>query len=237
MKKWITLLLAALLCLPLMACGGSSPEKAMGGAWNRENGYDVLLFTDDGKVTRGSDTYDWWYDKGAERYCLSLAGLTYTFVIEEDETGRFFSVEGIRYRYVENYDPEALKAAYIEKQIGAITSGKTEMKVGASYTTASGITFTLDRVELTGEDATFNLYLTAEKSVEMEDAHYFSFHSNSHFGMGWQPEGSEGTTHRYAGCCFRPISEVKADKDTYGFLSFAIEGVTYYLPIATFVAG
>jgi len=240
MKKWIAILLVAVMGLSLVACGGdngSKAEKAMLGAWNREGAYDVLLFSADGKVTRGDDTYDRWYDTASGRYCVSLAGLTYTFVLEEDENGRFFAVDGVRLYHVENYDPEKMKAEYIQKQIASITEGKTELVVGNTYTTESGVVFKLDKVEIQGDDECwFDLYIECETALEMEDESYQYFGGRSSFGIGWQPEGSEGNTHRYAGCSFKSPSQIAAHRETYGFLCFTIEETAYYIPVNTFYA-
>ncbi|MBE6636859.1 MAG: hypothetical protein E7618_03530 [Ruminococcaceae bacterium] len=237
MKKLLALLLAAVMCFSLVACGGNgaSAEKAVLGAWNKEGGYDICLFSDDGKVARGNEQYEWWYDKGAERYCMSCYGLTYTFVIEEDETGRFFSVEGIRYYYIENYDPEKLKAEYIQKQIVSLTEGKTELVVGNTYTTANGAEFTFEKAEITGEtDCFFNLYITSEEQLRCDKEAYHYFGGRSSFGIGSQSEGNEGKTRRYAGCSFKSLSELEAHKDQYGFLCFTIDETAYYVAINTF---
>ena len=237
MKKIVSLLLVAVMCLSLAACGGNgaSAEKAMIGAWNKEGGYDVCLFSEDGKVARGSEQYEWWYDKEAERYSLSLYGLTYTFVIEEDENGRFFSVDGIRFYYVENYDPAAMEAEYIEKQIATLTEGKTELVVGNTYTTENGVEFTFEKAEITGEDdCVFNLYLTSEEELRFSNEKYNSYGGWSGFGIGHQSEGNEGNTRRYAGCCFMSLSELETHKDKYGFLCFTIGETAYYVSISTF---
>ncbi|MBQ4064668.1 MAG: hypothetical protein IJD10_01065, partial [Clostridia bacterium] len=234
MKKWIALLLVAITCLPLVACAGgdSKVEKAIVGAWNREGGYDICLFSADGKVTRGDEQYEWWYDKGAERYSMSCYGLTYTFVIEEDAKGRYFAVDGIRYYYVKNYDPEKLKAEYIQKQIVSITEGKTELVVGNTYTTESGVTFKLEKAEITGEDkGFFNLYMTCEENLRFDDVSYQYFGGRSSFGIGHQSEPEEGNTRRYGGSSFKSHSELTAHRETYGFLSFKIEGTSYYIAI------
>ena len=90
MKKTISLLLALVLCLSLCACDTlSGAEKAVIGAWIMDGEYDVFVFSEDGKVVvRETEEYDWWYDKDAGRYCISFYGLTYTFVIEENEKAR-----------------------------------------------------------------------------------------------------------------------------------------------------
>ncbi len=237
MKKILALLLATVMCLSLAACGGNgaSAKKAMIGAWNKEGGYDVCVFSDDGKVTRGSEQYEWWYDKEAERYSMSVYGLTYTFAIEEDETGRFFAVDGIHYYYVENYDPAALEAEYIQNQIISLTEGKTELVVGDTYTTESGVEFTLEKAEITGEtDCSFNLYITSEEQLSCDNEAYHYFGGRSSFGIGHQSEANEGNTRRYAGCCFKSLSELEAHKDKYGFLCFTIDETAYYVSINTF---
>lgn len=236
MKKILALLLAAVMCLSLAACGGNgaSAEKAMIGAWNKEGGYDVCVFSDDGKVARGSEQYEWWYDKEAERYSMSVYGLTYTFAIEEDENGRFFAVDGIRYYYVENYDPAALEAEYIQNQIASLTEGKTELVVGNTYTTANGAEFTFEKAEITGEtDCFFNMYITSEEQLRFSNESYYYFGGRSGFGIGFQ-EGGEGNTRRYGGCSFNNLSALQSHKDKYGFLCFNIDGTSYYVPIDTF---
>ena len=238
MKKLIALLLIGVLCLSLVACGDGAEEatapKSILGAWKDAKSYDILVFSADGKITRGDETLDWWYDEGAERYGLSYYGLTYTFVIETDENGRFFAIEGVHYYYVENYNAEAMEA----EKIASITEGKTELVVGNSYTSQNGIAFTFDRAEITGEDTDcmFNLYLIHEGSLDMGQADYESFTHWSRFGgLAHQPNGSEGTTHRYAGG-FEEMADLQKDREEYGFLCFTIDGAEYYVSIKAFFA-
>lgn len=233
MKKLIAFLLVAVMCLSLVACDGgkSSAEKEILGAWKREGNYDVLVFSDDGKITRGDEEMDWWYDKEAERYSLSYYGMTYTFVIEEDENGRFFAVDGMNYYYVENYNAEAMEA----EKIASITEGKTELVVGNSYTSANGIAFTFDKAEITGEDTDcqFNLYLTYEGDLDVGQGDYESFTHWSGFGLGEQSNGSEGNTHRYTGG-FEKMANLEKDREEYGFLCFTIDGAEYFVSIDAF---
>ena len=258
MKKLLALLLAAVMCLSLAACGGGTPntndnsdtqqseqsggeninnstEKAVIGAWKAEGSNDVFVFSDDGKVTSGDEEYDWWYDKEAERYCLSLLGLTFSFAIEEDETGRFFEIANICYYYVENYDPEAMKAEYIQEQIASVTEGKTELIVGNSYTSENGVSFTFDKAEITGEetDCKFNLYFTHEGRLDWGVTHYKSSTGNPHFGFGEVKDGSEGNTHHYAGG-YMEMANLEKDREEYGFLCLTIDGAEYYVSINAF---
>lgn len=255
MKKLLALLLAAVMCLSLVACGGetdapstneggvtdapstnegngnsSNAEKAIIGAWNMGE-YDVFVFSEDGKVARGDEEYDWWYDKETERYFLSVNGVTLSFVIEEDENGRFFDVDGERLYYLENYDPEAMEA----EKIAGIVEGKTELIVGNSYTSENGVTFTLDKAEITGEETEcmFNLYFTYEGSLDLGQADYESFTHWSSFGLAHQTNGSEGNTHRHAGG-FEEMADLEKDREEYGFLCFTINGAEYFVSIDTF---
>lgn len=232
MKKLIALLLAVVMCLSLVACGGgSSAEKAILGAWKDADSYDVLVFTEDGKITRDDVTMEWWYDKEADRYSLSFFGMTFTFVIEEDENGRYFTIEDLRYYYVENYDPDAMEA----EKIASITEGKTELVVGNSYTTANGVDFTFEKAGLSGEedDIQFDLYFTHEGELEISDEKYESASGWSSFGLGSQMEGSWGNTHRYSGG-FEEMSELEQDKEAYGYLCFSIDGEAYFVSIDAF---
>ena len=238
MKKVISLLLALVLCLSLAACGGNgaSAEKAIIGAWNKEDGYDVCVFSDDGKVARGSEQYEWWYDKEAERYSMSVYGLTYTFAIEEDENGRFFTIEGIHYYYVENYDPAAMDAEYIEKQIATLTEGKTELVVGNTYTTANGAEFTFEKAEITGEAdlCNFNLYITSEEEFGADTG------ASYYYDGGWaglaivSQNGGEGNTRLYSGGIYQNLSTLQSHKAKYGFLCFKLGGTSYYVSIDAF---
>ena len=232
MKKLIALLLTAVMCMSLAACGGNgaSAEKAMIGAWNMGE-YDVFVFSEDGKVARGDEEYDWWYDKETERYFLSIDGITLSFVIEEDENGRFFDVDGERLYYFENYDPAALEAEYIV----SLTEGKTELVVGNTYTTESGVEFTFEKAEIAGEDTDckFNLYLTYEGYLDIEQGDYESFSGWHGFGWGRPADEEEGNTHRYIGPSME-MSRLEKDREKYGILSFTIEGTAYYVSINTF---
>lgn len=104
MKKALSLVLALVMCLSLCACGNGekSAKKAILGTWGIVGDAESMVFTEDGKATYGSDEYDWWYDKDTEKYFLSVYGITFSFVIEEDEYGRFFTADGEKFYYEEN---------------------------------------------------------------------------------------------------------------------------------------
>ena len=247
MKKALSLFLVLVMCLSLCACGGgadtpstnevnnnnsSNAEKAIIGAWNMGE-YDVFVFSEDGKVARGDAQYDWWYDKETERYFLSVNGITLSFVIEEDENGRFFSVDGERLSYVEKYYPEAMEA----EKIASIIEGKTELVVGNTYTTKDGIEFRFEKAEITGEETNclFNLYFSYEGSLDVGQADYTSASHWSGFGLAKQDNGSEGNTRRFAGG-FEDRASLEADSNRYGFLCFTINGEAYYVQIEAFFA-
>ena len=258
MKKAVSLILALVLCLSLCACGGgndthettnapttessdnsSNAEKAVLGAWIIDGEYDAFVFSEDGKVVvRETEEYDWWYDKEAERYSISFYGLTYTFVIEEDETGRYFDVDGERLYYVENYDPEAMEA----EKITSIIEGKTELVVGKNYTTDDGVEFVFEKAELReskspwGDEilGSFTLYITYESELSISDEKYTTSGRNSSFGLGNQPQWKEGNTYCFSGG-FEEMADLEADKDgDFGILSFTINGTAYYIRIETF---
>jgi len=97
MKRIITALLILALCLGLYACGGPNPKKEILGEWKLLNGSDVLIFHEDGTLTRDDETLDWWYDTDGARYCISYYGMTFNFVIKTEDDFRFFTIDGANY--------------------------------------------------------------------------------------------------------------------------------------------
>ena len=75
-----------------------------------------------------------------------------------------------------------------------------------------------------------------EENLRFDDVSYQYFGGRSSFGIGHQSEPEEGNTRRYGGSSFKSHSELAAHRETYGFLSFKIEGTSYYIAINTFYA-
>lgn len=237
MKKTLSLLLALVMCLSLCACGSAntSAKKEIVGAWNA-GGYDIFVFSEDGKVTRGDYQYDWWYDETAEKYCFSFNGFNLAVDIEEDENGKFFNAGGARFSYIENYDAESTKAEYIAEQVALLTKDKTELLPGNTYTTESGIVFAFEKAEIIEDEETtmLGLYISSEDSLYFNNESYDYMNGYARSGMMHLNNLSTETTVCYAYDLFGKTARFEKDCETYGILSFSIDGTPYYVSINTF---
>lgn len=246
MKKILVLILALVMVLSLTACSGNSASKQneIIGAWNPKDAFDVFVFSADGKVVRGiygSTQYDWWYDKDVERYFISMYGETYSFVIEEDENGRFINLGGAPLYYVENYDPEVMKA----EKIASITEGKTELVVGDTYTSKSGVTFTLTKAEITYEEneGYLNAYFDSDGNMTLYDiidssnATYKWLNGENYAAFRyWYRDDEEDPINQNHICAGigRTADKIESDKEQFGYLLLNIDNGEYYISIDSF---
>jgi len=104
MKKLIAILLVAVMCLSLVACGGNnaSAGKAIVGEWKDANG-NTLIFNNDGTgVDAGGDAFKWRYDSELECYDISTLGFSVT--IETDNEIRYIHIVNRTYYFIDDYD-------------------------------------------------------------------------------------------------------------------------------------
>lgn len=88
MKKIIALLLVAVMCLSMVACGGGSSEakKELVGQWKSIEEGDVIEFKEDGTGIWYEQSFEWDYEKADQKYSMTVIGMTVTFEIV-DENG------------------------------------------------------------------------------------------------------------------------------------------------------
>lgn len=102
MKKIMALLLVAVMCLCLVACG-SSKENAIVGTWMREDG-GTIVFDADGTAHMDEVTCTWEYDEDLDSYTVFLE-IPITFKIETENNVRFFDAWGIvKYYHADDYE-------------------------------------------------------------------------------------------------------------------------------------
>lgn len=107
MKKLITILLVASMCLFLVACGGNaSEEKAIVGEWKRlpsEWGEHSITFYEGGTGLYGEDECSWKYDNEKECYVLTFM-LDQNFTIEVENDLRYFEIVAGKYYHIDDYE-------------------------------------------------------------------------------------------------------------------------------------
>ena len=103
MKRLLAVLLAAMLCLSLVACGGDA-KKAIVGEWKTVDG-DTTTFKEDGTGTAPyGGEFSWKYDAETEWYMLSLMGMTYSVQIKTENDIRSINIEGEIYYHADDYE-------------------------------------------------------------------------------------------------------------------------------------
>ena len=102
MKKLIAIILVAVMCLSLVACGGGSKdaEKALVGEWRGFYDSEYLCsmhFYEDGTCVEGEYACEWEYDKNNERYkyTIHFEGMTVGFNIETKDGVRTLTSLGM----------------------------------------------------------------------------------------------------------------------------------------------
>ena len=104
MKKLIALLLVAVMCLSLVACGSENApakekEELIIGKWLFDNGYTIIFNADHGGKMLAAEEYEikWSYDEELDYYpCKMISGeasktFEITYSIGEDGTMSIFA--------------------------------------------------------------------------------------------------------------------------------------------------
>lgn len=187
MKKFVTLLLVAVMCLSLVACGGESEttktsndnitekdntnqsskketsgKDAIIGEWKATDG-TAFVFEKGGTAQFNGKEITWKYDKELKCYVLPLK-VTMSVNIEIEDDIRFFQIMDTRYYDIDDYE----KGAELEKQVvmeefNGYTEGKTKIEVGKSYDLGNGIMFEfLSASIMDNNDVCINATFTSE---------------------------------------------------------------------------
>ena len=144
MKKMFALLLAAVMCLSLAACGGGSEKEALVGQWKSLEEGDVIEFKEDGTGVWYEQPFEWSYEKADKKYAMTAMGITITFEIVEENGIRSLTQLGMfspwKYYHIDDYEKamETANLAAVE-ELNSYTEGKTKIEIGKSYDYAEGV--------------------------------------------------------------------------------------------------
>lgn len=96
-KKIIAILLVAVMCLSLVACGGGSSdaEKALVGQWQSLGDGDIIEFKEGGTGVWYEQSFEWDYEKADQKYSMTVIGMTVTFEIVEENGVRSLTPLGM----------------------------------------------------------------------------------------------------------------------------------------------
>ncbi len=198
MKKSIALLLVAVMCFSLAACGGdketsnnNEPQTNNSGSQQEANNdtktekFDLyqewknvltgasFTFDKNGTVTTEDGTeYKYEYDKKLEMISL-YASMTVNLNITEENGVYKIGTEKNSFVTTDNYDE--LHAIAIEEAYTSNAEGATIVKIGESFAGVNGLNITINKVEIV--DATvgsINLYITCENTTS-EDVEFVNW--------------------------------------------------------------
>lgn len=100
MKKLIALLLVAVTCLSLVACGGKIENKIVG-EWKIDDGPWTMTFNEDGTgEDPDGESLTWEYNSETEKYDVEFLyyGATFNLTIFTDDNGNeYISIKGVKY--------------------------------------------------------------------------------------------------------------------------------------------
>lgn len=182
MKKLIALLLAAIMCLSLCACGKDAEDsqggKNDGGSsssaskeptvkeekefvicreWRNVKSGNSVVFKEDGNYTSGDSTFSYTYS--AEKNAVWLDGTKFDIV---QQYGVYMLVFNEDEYLVGADNYEAVHAIFVKNGREEIAASGTIVKVGDTNRLKCGAYFTLDKVELDKENTIFYVYLTCK---------------------------------------------------------------------------
>lgn len=146
MKKIISLLLVAVMCLSFVACSSGnnndneSAKKEIVGEWKNLHEDYSFTFNEDGTGTTPSNgSLTWKYDSELSCYSTYVgSGITLSISnINTAENGaRYISIEGKKYYHIDDYD-KAVEIEYSEKynQLMKYYNTKTKVEMGQTINT------------------------------------------------------------------------------------------------------
>ncbi|MBE6654857.1 MAG: hypothetical protein E7608_05305 [Ruminococcaceae bacterium] len=142
MKKLIALLLVAIMCLSLVACGSvneTSGKKAIVGEWKATDG-NILCFNNDGTGNLSDSEFQWTYNKELNMYTIHLMfGINFSLQHENDI--RYFEVMGKQFYHADDYEKGAkAEEEAAQNEINSYIEGRTKIEIGKSYDYAEGVT-------------------------------------------------------------------------------------------------
>ena len=117
MKKLIAILLAAVMCLSLVACdgGSASAEKALMGQWQSLEDGDIIEFKENGELVWLEQTFEWDYEKADQKYSMTVMGMTVTFEIVNENGVRSLTPLGMLSPWTYYHIDDIEKAAEANK--------------------------------------------------------------------------------------------------------------------------
>lgn len=106
MKKLIAIILVAVMCLSLVACGGGSQdaEKAIVGEWKALSGFSMTFNEDGTGIAPFGGDFEWRYDAEKDWYDVSCMGMSFSMIIKTENDIRYINVEGENYYHADDYE-------------------------------------------------------------------------------------------------------------------------------------
>ena len=105
MRRFIALLLLAVMCLSFVACGNEA-KKEIVGTWVTEDQDESFAFNEDGSGTYDDGRYHedgirWKYDEELSRYilCCPYSEMYHIFVETDENGARYFTYGKTKYYY------------------------------------------------------------------------------------------------------------------------------------------
>ncbi len=173
MKKIIALLLLAVMCFSLVACGGGrgsnsdveSAKKEIVGEWKNFPDDHSFTFNEDGTgITPSNGTLTWKYDSELSCYSVYIENgktLSVSNINTAENGARYVYINGNPYYNMSDYD-KAVEVVYSKLYESAMkhydNNNFTKIEIGKSITTKDG-KFTATLVDSYVENG--NLYLKA----------------------------------------------------------------------------
>lgn len=219
MKKIIALLLVAVMCFSLAACGGdketsnnNEPQTNNSGSQQEEANSDTktekfdlyqewknvltgssLTFDKNGTVTTEDGTeYKYEYDKKLEMISL-YSSMTINLNITEENGVYKIGTEKNSFVTTANYDE--YHAIAVEEAYTSKIEGATVVKIGESFAGVTGLNITVNKAEIVDATiGTFDLYITCENTTS-EDIEFVNWTD-----YYWMRGNAFATATKHGGC-------------------------------------
>ena len=259
MKRVLAFLLAVLLCLPLMGCGGGAAQNDnILGKWVMigEEGYVKFFENGTAEMVDGvTFDFSWKYDAEAGNYRANIGGRRVTFTIETEEGVTYLS--GLGYFFREEDLPAARRAtgAIRKNQIQRQLEGKNLLPLGEEIA-LDGVSLRFEEIFLADEKRSVKVRVsvTAELDMSAEELegllsiakyHYFYEDLRSlSSGSAWRVElglaglaAGESAQAEFLLCSNRDFAELMEENGRLdGYAVISLGGTEYYVDLGTYTA-
>ncbi len=239
MKKTIGLIIAACLCLVLGACGEGNNKNSNAvvvGEWKDITTGIAYSFKEDGSCVGTSvdkeNNYKYEVKSDLELLLLYSTQVNCFNIVEEDGITKLVCGNNT---FVKEENYESYRTKFVADKRESLTSGKTLLEIGKTYTCGNEQKFTVNSMEVS-EVNSGTTKLNVQITPASED--WYLYTSSVRYAIptvngsaGMAEEKQDDGTYLLTLEMNASMAKVKAALEEYAIVSFTLEGTEFYIDL------